>query len=143
VALDRHDAHPRTRRVEQFLEHRRELRALGQLGDHHRGEAVAHDEVVHARQLGLTMVRSRWMVSNLTIQLYQAPSGRLAWQGVGNCTEHVESESAAPVPRRSVMPEVAAGGAEAHPVPESPSEPDAYAPADRPEIEPEPDATRA
>ena len=139
------------------------------------GMVAANDmrDSVRLSQLGLTMVRSHWTVSNLTIQLYHAPSGRMVWQSVGDCTEYVESAAAAPVPLHSVMaevagamigdlvdgrsrttliwvmnqhavkePEVAAGGAEAHPVPESPSDPDAYVPADRPEIEPEPGAPK-
>ena len=120
-------------------------------------------------QLGLTLVRSHWTVSNLTIQLYHAPSGRMVWQSVGDCTEYVETVAAAPVPLHSVMaevaaamigdlvdgrsrttllwvtnqravkePEVVASGAEAHPLPEPASDPDAYCPADRPEVEPEP-----
>ncbi|MFM8872784.1 MAG: hypothetical protein ACKOJI_05425 [Phycisphaerales bacterium] len=124
-------------------------------------------------QLGLTMVRSHWTVSNLTIQLYHAPSGRMVWQSVGDCTEYVETVAAAPVPLHSVMaevaaamigdlvdgrsrttllwvtnqravkePEVAASGAEAHPLPEPASDADAYCPADRPEVEPEPGTSR-
>jgi hypothetical protein len=120
-------------------------------------------------QLGLTIVRSHWTVSNLTIQLYHAPSCRIVWQSVGDCTEYVETVAAAPVPLHSVMaevavamigdlvegrsrttliwvtnqravrePEVATSGAQAHPVPEPASDPDAYCPADMPEIEPEP-----
>jgi hypothetical protein len=122
-------------------------------------------------QLGLTIVRSHWTVSNLTIQLYHAPSGRMVWQSVGDCTEYVETVAAAPVPLHSVMaevagamigdlvegrsrttllwvtnqramkePEVASGGTEAHPLPEPASDPDAYCPADKPEVEPEPGA---
>jgi len=122
-------------------------------------------------QLGLTMVRSHWTVSNLTIQLYHAPSGRMVWQSVGDCTEYVETVAAAPVPLHSVMaevagamigdlvegrsrttllwvtnqralkePEVASSGDEAHPLPEPESDPDAYCPADKPEVEPEPGA---
>ena len=135
------------------------------------GMVAANDMLdgVRLTQLGLTMVRSHWTVSNLTIQLYHAPSGRIVWQSVGDCTEYVESVAAAPVPLHSVMaevasamindliagrsrttliwvtnqgavkePEVAASGAEAHPVPELPSDPDAYWPPDKPEIEPEP-----
>lgn len=124
-------------------------------------------------QLGLTMVRSHWTVSNLTIQLYHAPSGRMVWQSVGDCTEYVETVAAAPVPLHSVMaevaaamigdlvdgrsrttllwvtnqravkePEVAASGAEAHPLPEPASDADAYCPADKPEVEPEPGTSR-
>lgn len=118
---------------------------------------------------GLTMVRSNWTTSSLTLQLWHAPSGRMVWQGVGDCTEYVETVSSAPVPLQIVTAEVAGAMVndllqgrsrsslllvlnqpaqsevervndvgQAHPLPEDPSDPDAYCPADKPEIEPEP-----
>jgi len=56
---------------------------------------------------GLTAVRSNWTTSNLTLQLYHAPSGRLAWQSVGDCTEYTEAITTAPVPLHVVMAELA------------------------------------
>ena len=57
--------------------------------------------------LGLTAVRSNWTTSNLTLQLYHAPSGRMAWQSVGDCTEYTEAITTAPVPLHVVMAELA------------------------------------
>ena len=118
--------------------------------------------------LGLTMVRSNWTTSSLTLQLWHAPSGRMVWQSLGDCTEYVETVSSAPVPLHIVTAEVAGAmvndlllgrsrsslllvlnkpaqseaehvhdASEAQPLPEDPSHPDAYCPADKPEIEPE------
>lgn len=56
---------------------------------------------------GVTAVRSNWTTSNLTLQLYHAPTGRIAWQSVGDCTEYTESLSSAPVPLHVVMSELA------------------------------------
>ena len=118
--------------------------------------------------LGLTAVRSNWTTSTLTLQLWHAPSGRMVWQSVGDCTEYTETVATAPVPLHIVTAEIMAAmvndlvqgrsrttliwvmnqpaqaepervdsGEEAHPLPESPAEVDAYVPADKPEIEAE------
>jgi hypothetical protein len=118
---------------------------------------------------GLTAVRSNWTTSTLTLQLWHAPTGRMVWQSVGDCTEYTETVATAPVPLHIVTAEIAAAmvndlvqgrsrttliwvmnqpaksepeqvssGAEAHPLPTDPADPDAYCPADKPEIELEP-----
>lgn len=123
---------------------------------------------------GVTAVRSNWTTSNLTLQLYHAPTGRIAWQSVGDCTEYTETLSSAPVPLHVVMGELAGvmvndlvqgrsrtsllwitneaeqheaehvqDASKASPLPEDPSDIDSYCPADKPEIEPEPQAARA
>ncbi len=71
---------------------------------------VASNDVRDATRFalfGLTAVRSHWTTSNLTLQLWHAPTGRLAWQSVGDCTEYVESIATAPVPLHVVMAELA------------------------------------
>jgi hypothetical protein len=55
--------------------------------------------------LGLTMVRSNWTTTSLTLQLWHAPSGRIVWQSVGDCTEYTETVAAAPIPLQSAMAE--------------------------------------
>jgi hypothetical protein len=118
--------------------------------------------------LGLTAVRSNWTTSTLTLQLWHAPSGRMVWQSVGDCTEYTETVATAPVPLHIVTAEIAAAmvndlvqgrsrttliwvmnkpatsepeqvssGFEAHPLPDDATDPAAYCPADKPEIEPE------
>jgi hypothetical protein len=47
--------------------------------------------------LGTTIVRSGWTTANLVLQLWHAPSGKLVWQSVGDCTGYSESGSASPV----------------------------------------------
>jgi hypothetical protein len=119
--------------------------------------------------LGLTAVRSNWTTSGLTLQLWHAPSGRMVWQSLGDCTEYVETISSAPVPLQVVTAEIASAmvndlvqgrsrtslllvlnqpahsepepvhdATEAHPLPADPADPDAYWPADKPEVEAEP-----
>lgn len=124
--------------------------------------------------LGLTMVRSSWTMGNLVLQLWHAPSGRVVWQSVGDCTEYAESVAAGPVSIHAVLAELAGAmvndlvcgrsrttfvhvlnqparkeqevgpdGEPLHGAPEEPeqpipNDPDAYAPADKPVIEPEP-----
>ncbi|MFM7807145.1 MAG: hypothetical protein ACKPEA_04345 [Planctomycetota bacterium] len=116
--------------------------------------------------LGLTAVRSNWTTSSLTLQLWHAPSGRMVWQSLGDCTEYTETVATAPVPLHIVTAEIASAmvndlvqgrsrttlllvlnqparaepepvrdATEAHPLPADPSDPDAYCPADKPEIE--------
>ena len=58
--------------------------------------------------LGLTAVRSNWTTSTLTLQLWHAPSGRMVWQSVGDCTEYTETVATAPVPLHIVTAEIAA-----------------------------------
>ena len=58
--------------------------------------------------LGLTAVRSNWTTSTLTLQLWHAPSGRMVWQSVGDCTEYTETAATAPVPLHVVTAEIAA-----------------------------------
>ncbi len=116
--------------------------------------------------LGLTIVRSDWTNMNMVLQLYHAPSGEIVWQSVGDCTGYTESAAAVPIsvhvvtsdlgeammndllmgrsrstmfgtgnePLRSV-PEPTSGGTQT--ASGAPSQEDAYAPADSPEIEPE------
>ncbi|MBM4007917.1 MAG: hypothetical protein FJ292_10275 [Planctomycetes bacterium] len=57
--------------------------------------------------LGLTAVRSNWTTSTLTLQLWHAPSGRMVWQSVGDCTEYTETVATAPVPLHIVTAEIA------------------------------------
>ena len=57
---------------------------------------------------GLTAVRSNWTTSTLTLQLWHAPSGRMVWQSVGDCTEYTETVATAPVPLHIVTAEIAA-----------------------------------
>jgi hypothetical protein len=116
--------------------------------------------------LGLTAVRSNWTTSTLTLQLWHAPSGRMVWQSLGDCTEYTETVATAPVPLHIVTAEIASAmvndlvqgrsrttliwvmnqparaepepvrdATEPHPLPADPSDPDAYCPADKPEIE--------
>ncbi len=47
--------------------------------------------------LGLTMVRSDWTTLNMVLQLYHAPTGRIVWQSLGDCTDYAESAAAIPV----------------------------------------------
>ena len=123
---------------------------------------------------GVTAVRSHWTTSNLTLQLWHAPSGRMAWQSVGDCTEYVESVATAPVPLHVVMAELAGAmvtdlvqgrsrsslifvlnrpehheiervddAADADPLPEDPTVSPDSGPADKPDVEPEPEARSA
>lgn len=57
--------------------------------------------------LGLTAVRSNWTTSTLTLQLWHAPSGRMVWQSLGDCTEYTETVATAPVPLHIVTAEIA------------------------------------
>ncbi len=47
--------------------------------------------------LGLTMVRSDWTTMTLVLQLYHAPTGRIVWQSLGDCTGYTESPAALPI----------------------------------------------
>jgi len=84
------------------------------------GTVASHGttNAVRLNPLGLTMVRSDWTTMNMILQLWHAPSGRIVWQSVGDSTGYTESAVSNPV---SVH---------------------AYAPSDKPEIEPEPGSAR-
>ena len=120
---------------------------------------------VRLNPLGLTMIRSDWTTMNIVLQLWHAPSGRIVWQSVGDSTGYTESAVSNPVSVHSVTSDLASamlgdlirgrsrttitrvgdgpvrmeaepGDPNTHLWRERDGE-DAYAPADRPEIEPE------
>ncbi|MDA1088665.1 MAG: hypothetical protein O2901_16845 [Verrucomicrobia bacterium] len=114
---------------------------------------------------GLTMVRSDWTTMNMVLQLYHAPSGRIVWQSVGDSTGYTESIASNPVSLHTVTSDLATamigdlirgrsrttltrigdGPVRMEAEPGDPGthmwqdrdDPDAYAPADKPEIEPD------
>ncbi len=120
---------------------------------------------VRFNPLGLTMVRSDWTTMNMVLQLYHAPSGRIVWQSVGDATGYTESVASNPVSVHAVTSDLASamigdlirgrsrttltrvgdGPVQVEAEPNDPDthewknrdDPDAYAPADKPEIEPE------
>lgn len=117
--------------------------------------------------LGLTIIRSDWTNMNMVLQLYHAPSGEIVWQSVGDCTGYTESAAAVPISVHVVTSDLGeamlsdllkgrsrstmfgTGNEPLRTVPEPPAtstdaqgnkrsqDADAYAPADKPEIEPE------
>ena len=120
---------------------------------------------VRLNPLGLTMIRSDWTTMNIVLQLWHAPSGRIVWQSVGDSTGYTESAVSNPVSVHSVTSDLASamlgdliqgrsrttitrvgdapvrleaepGDPTTHRWRERDDE-DGYAPADRPEIEPE------
>ncbi len=120
---------------------------------------------VRFNPLGLTMVRSDWTTMNMVLQLYHAPSGRIVWQSVGDATGYTESIASNPVSVHTVTSDLASamigdlirgrsrttltrigdgpvrveaepGDPETH-LWQSSDDPDAYAPADKPEVEPD------
>ena len=131
------------------------------------GIVASHGTVnaVRLNPLGLTMIRSDWTTMNLVLQLWHAPSGRIVWQSVGDSTGYTESAVSNPVSVHSVTSDLAAamlgdliegrsrstvtrvgdGPVRKEAEPDDPNThvwqerdgEDAYAPADRPEIEPE------
>jgi hypothetical protein len=120
---------------------------------------------VRLNPLGLTMVRSDWTTMNMILQLWHAPSGRIVWQSVGDSTGYTESVVSNPVSVHTVMSDLAEamladlvqgrsrttvtrvgdGPVRLEAEPGDPNthrwreqdDADAYAPADKPEIEPE------
>jgi hypothetical protein len=102
---------------------------------------------------------------NMVLQLYHAPSGRIVWQSVGDSTGYTESAVSNPVSVHAVMSDLASamlsdliegrsrttvtrvgdGPVRLEAEPDDPGthrwrerdDEDAYAPADKPEIEPE------
>ena len=121
---------------------------------------------VRFNPLGLTMVRSDWTTMNMVLQLYHAPSGRIVWQSVGDATGYTESIASNPVSVHTVTSDLASamigdlirgrsrttltrigdGPVQHEAEPGDPqtqlwtdrNDPDAYAPADKPEVEPDP-----
>lgn len=132
------------------------------------GTVASHGttNAVRLNPLGLTMIRSDWTTMNMVLQLYHAPSGRIVWQSVGDSTGYTESAVSNPVSVHSVMSDLASamlsdliegrsrttvtrigdGPVRLEAEPGEPGEhrwkerddADAYAPADKPEVEPEP-----
>jgi hypothetical protein len=133
------------------------------------GTVASHGttNAVRLNPLGLTMIRSDWTTMNMVLQLYHAPSGRIVWQSVGDSTGYTESVVSNPVSVHSVMSDLASamledlikgrsrttvtrvgdGPVRLEAEPDDPGthrwrerdDEDSYAPADRPEIEPERD----
>ncbi|MBM4098492.1 MAG: hypothetical protein FJ260_00830 [Planctomycetes bacterium] len=131
------------------------------------GIVAAHGSAnsVRLNPLGLTMIRSDWTTMNMVLQLWHAPSGRIVWQSVGDSTGYTESAVSNPVSvhtvtsdlaqamlgdlirgrSRSTVTRVGDGPVRAEAEPGDPGthrwrerdDEDAYAPADKPEIEPE------
>ncbi len=118
---------------------------------------------VRFNPLGLTMVRSDWTTMNMVLQLYHAPSGRIVWQSVGDATGYTESIASNPVSVHTVTTDLASAMIDDlirgrsrttltrvgdGPVPmeadptdpdtrrwKNQDDPDAHAPADKPDIE--------
>ncbi len=131
------------------------------------GTVASHGttNAVRLNPLGLTMIRSDWTTMNMVLQLYHAPSGRIVWQSVGDSTGYTESAVSNPVSVHAVMSDLASamlsdliegrsrttvtrvgdGPVRLEAEPDDPGthrwrerdDEDAYAPADKPEIEPE------